>query len=93
MRLGRLGGLSVAARGRTNVAPARAAWEHALAAEFGITDDLAPGDRHRRMQAAMRVRMSRLARIRWAAKGRAPIVTPGSASDGGGNDDARPSTG
>ncbi len=34
VRLGRIGALTVHARGRTNVAPAREAWEQALAAEF-----------------------------------------------------------
>ena len=38
-RLGRLGALSGHARGKTNTAPARAAWEAALAAEFGMTSD------------------------------------------------------
>lgn len=64
-RLGRLGALTVHARGRTNVAPARAAWESALAAEFDIAVDLDPHERARRMGAAMRVRMSRLAEARW----------------------------
>jgi hypothetical protein len=68
VRLGRLGALTVHARGRTNTAPARAAWEAAIAAEYGITDDLEPRERQRRLEAAMRVRMSRLARARWAAK-------------------------
>jgi hypothetical protein len=68
VRLGRLGALTVHARGRTNVAPARAAWEADLAREFGISDDLDPDEHARRMRAALRVRMSRLARTRWGKK-------------------------
>lgn len=65
VRLGRLGALTVHARGRTNVGPARDAWRAALAAEFGITDELPPAERERRMRAAMRVRMARLSSARW----------------------------
>jgi hypothetical protein len=65
--LGRLGGLTVAARGRTNTRPAREAYEARIAAEFGIADDLEPAERRRRMAAALRVRMSRLARARWGS--------------------------
>jgi hypothetical protein len=68
VRLGRLGALTVHARGRTNVGPARAAWERALAAEHGITDDLEPGERERRVRAALRLRMTRLAMARWGNK-------------------------
>jgi hypothetical protein len=67
-RLGRIGALTVHARGRTNTRPARAAWEASLANEFGITEDLSPEERARRLDAAMRVRMLRLARCRWAKK-------------------------
>lgn len=63
-RNGRLGALTVHARGRTNTAPARTAWEQALATECGIRQDLDPAEHARRMQAAMRVRMSRLATAR-----------------------------
>jgi hypothetical protein len=73
-RLGRLGALTVHARGRTNVAPARAAWTEALAAEFGIGPDLDPDERERRMASALRVRMSRIAAARWAAKKKPPTV-------------------
>jgi hypothetical protein len=68
VRTGRLGALTVHARGRTNTGPARVAWEAALAAEFGITHDLDEDERRRRMAAAMRVRMVRLARQRWASR-------------------------
>ena len=68
MRLGRLGALTVHARGRTNTAPARVAWEAALAAEYGIGPDLDPAERDSRLRAAMRVRMSRLASARWGKK-------------------------
>jgi hypothetical protein len=67
-RLGRLGALSVHARGRTNVGPARAAWELALADEFGIGDDLDPVEHRRRMDYALRVRMTALARARWSKR-------------------------
>jgi hypothetical protein len=77
-RLGRLGALTLHARGRTNVAPARAAWEQGLAAEFGIEVD-AP-DRERRLEAAMRVRMTRLAMSRWA-KREAPAPAKANASE------------
>ena len=67
-RLGRLGALTVHARGKTNVGPARRAWEAALAAEFGITDDLSPSERSKRMDHALRAKMTRLARARWATR-------------------------
>jgi hypothetical protein len=92
VRLGRVGALTVHARGRTNVAPAREAWEQALAAEFGITDELPPSERTRRLRLAMRVRMSRLARTRWANKKAAPaIVTPEAAQEARRARDERPS--
>lgn len=65
VRLGRLGGLTTAARGAHNTRPGREAWERALAAEFGITEDLDPAERKRRLDAALRVRMARVARARW----------------------------
>jgi hypothetical protein len=68
VRLGRLGGLTTAARGRSNTRPAREAWERGLAAEFQISDDLPLAERNRRLDAAMRVRMARLARRRWAKR-------------------------
>lgn len=68
VRLGRIGALTVHARGRTNTAPARAAWEAALAAEFAIPDDIDAAERARRLDHALRVRMSRLASARWAKK-------------------------
>lgn len=68
VRLGRLGALVTHARGRTNVAPARAAWLARLATEFGITDETPPEERSKRLEYAMRVRMTELARTRWAAR-------------------------
>jgi hypothetical protein len=71
-RLGRLGALTVHARGRTNTGPARVAWEAGLAAEFGITDELSEGERQKRLEAAMRVRMARLAMTRWQKRTAGP---------------------
>jgi hypothetical protein len=77
VRLGRLGALTVHARGRTNTAPARAAWEAKLAAEVGLDDTLDPVERDRRMGYAMRIRMTRLAMQRWGTQKAAPaIVVP-----------------
>jgi len=66
VRLGRLGALTVHARGRTNTGPARAAWEARLAADAGIPDDAPAAERARRMEYALRARMTRLAQARWA---------------------------
>jgi hypothetical protein len=88
-RTGRLGALTVHARGRTNVAPARIAWEASLAAEFGIGPDLDPAERDRRMRLAMRVRMSRLATARWSTRKAIPAIgTPGMATSTEGTRDA-----
>ncbi len=77
VRLGRLGALTVHARGRTNTAPARAAWEAKLAAEVGLDDTLDPVERDRRMGYAMRIRMTRLAMQRWGTQKAVPaIVVP-----------------
>lgn len=84
-RLGRLGALTVHARGRTNTTPAREAWEANVAAEFGIGEDLDPAERARRMDAAVRVRMTKLARTRWANK-KPSTVTETSVEGGGGDD-------
>lgn len=65
---GRLGGLTTAARGRHVTGPARAAWEARVAAEFGIDESLDPAERARRFDAALRVRMTRLAAARWGKK-------------------------
>lgn len=65
VRLGRLGALTVHARGQTNVAPARAAWLAKLAAEAGIDETVSPEERDRRLGFAMRERMTRLAMSRW----------------------------
>lgn len=71
VRLGRMGALTVHARGRTNTGPAREAWESNVAAEFGIGEDIDAVERERRMDAAMRVRMTRLANARWASRKKA----------------------
>ena len=89
VRLGRLGALTVIARGRTNTAPARAAWEAALAAEFEIGPEIDEAERKRRLAAALRVRMARLARARWANKRKAaPAVERPEAAKGGRRDRA-----
>lgn len=71
VRLGRLGALELHARGLTNVAPARAAWEAKLAADAGIDDTTPPAEAKRRAELAMRARMTRLAMARWSKRGRA----------------------
>ena len=82
VRLGRLGGLTVAARGRSNTRPARLAWERALDAEYGIDEDLDPQERERRRRAAMRVRMTNLARSRWGhRKAVSEISSPETAAE------------
>jgi hypothetical protein len=68
VRLGRLGALTVHARGRTNTAPARAAWEAGLAAEVDPDGSLTPEERAKRVQFAMRARMTRLAMARWGKR-------------------------
>lgn len=78
VRSGRLGALSVHARGRTNTGPARTAWEAKLAAEAGITEDVSPAERERRLKYALRARMIRLNAARWGNR-RAPS-SPGSAA-------------
>ncbi len=66
MKLGRLGALVLHSRGLTNTAPARAAWEAAIAAEAGIGPNLPEAERRRRMDFALRARMARLNEARWA---------------------------
>jgi len=68
VRLGRLGALTVHARGRTNVGPARAAWEAKLRADAGIDESVSPEEAKRRAELALRVRMTRLAMARWSKK-------------------------
>jgi hypothetical protein len=68
VRLGRLGALTVHARGRTNVGPARAAWLAKLAAEVDPDGFLSPDERGRRVQFALRARMTRLAMARCGHK-------------------------
>jgi hypothetical protein len=88
VRLGRLGALTVHARGRTNTAPAREAWVAKLQAEIDPDGSLTPDEIARRMQFAMRARMTRLAMARWgpssqrraaARKEAAPDVETGAA--------------
>ncbi len=88
VRLGRLGALTVHARGRTNTAPARAAWEATIAAEVDPDGSLAPAELERRMEYAMRARMTRLAMARWSTRKTAPVdETSGTVVAGGhGND-------
>ena len=82
VRTGRLGGLTTAARGAHVTVPGRRAWEAALAAEYGITDDLPEPERRRRMDAALRLRMSRMARARWGnRKAGAAIGSPAPAKE------------
>lgn len=82
VRLGRLGALSVHARGRTNVGPARAAWEAKLAAEVDPDGSLSPVELERRVGYAMRARMMRLAMARWGNKKATPAdVKPGAAME------------
>lgn len=66
VRLGRLGALTVHARGRTNTGPARAAWEAKMAAEVDPDGTLTDDERKRRLEFAMRARMTRLAMTRWS---------------------------
>jgi hypothetical protein len=65
VRTGRLGALTVHARGRTNVAPARAAWLANIAAEIDPDQQLDPVELERRMRYALRARMLRLNAARW----------------------------
>jgi hypothetical protein len=71
VRAGRLGGLTVAARGRVNTAPARAARLARLAERYGIPPDLDPVERDRRMRAALRAEMTKVAAARWRRQGAA----------------------
>ncbi len=73
MRTGRLGALSVHARGKTNTGPARAAWEAKLAAEVDPDGSLTPDERARRTHFALRARMTRLSMARWGR----PTPPPG----------------
>ena len=68
VRLGRLGALELHARGRTNVGPARAAWEARLRAEAGIDESVPEAEAKRRAALALRARMTRLARARWGKR-------------------------
>lgn len=78
VRLGRLGALTVHARGRTNTGPARAAWEAKLAAEAGITEDVPADERERRLKYALRARVIRLNAARWG--NRSDPASPGAAA-------------
>lgn len=74
VRLGRLGALTVHAHGRTNTAPARAAWEAKLAAEVDPDGTLTADERQRRVAYAMRIRMTRLAMARWGNRKAAAAI-------------------
>jgi hypothetical protein len=86
---GRLGGLTTKARGAHVTGPARLAWEAKLAAEFGIPDDLPPAERRERLDAAQRVRMSRVARKRWSSTKKPARVTETSRAGQEDRDDTR----
>jgi hypothetical protein len=79
VRLGRLGALTLHATGKTNTAPARAAYLAGIAAEAGIEPDLSPEERSRRMSVAMRARMIRLNEARWSKSRNASTVADASA--------------
>ena len=68
VRLGRLGALVLHASGKTNTHAATQAWQAKLAAEVDPTGTLSEGVRERRVQFALRARMTRLAMARWAKK-------------------------
>lgn len=68
VRLGRLGALTLHAQGKTNTGPARAAWEAKLRAEIDPDGTLAPEELARRMEFAIRARMTRLAMARWSKR-------------------------
>ena len=84
VRFGRLGALTVHARGRTNTAPARAAWEAKRLAEIDPEGVLSGAERERRFSYAMRARMTRLAMARWGSKkaGAANLASPARGPDG-----------
>jgi hypothetical protein len=88
-RLGRLGALTVHAKGRTNTGPATRASMEALAAEFGIGPDLDPAERERRMRLALRVRGTRLAEARWGPRRLDKKPAPVSATIGDGREARR----
>ena len=94
MRLGRLGALTLHATGKTNTAPARAAYLASVAAEAGIDPDLPPAERARRMGHALRARMIRLNEARWSKTRKAAkdVATPATAMRGGRRDRARPNS-
>jgi hypothetical protein len=80
-RLGRLGALTVHARGRTNVGPARAAWLATIAAEVDPRGELPPEQLAKRMDYALRLRMTRLAMVRWGQKRAAGPTTKPTAQE------------
>lgn len=91
VRAGRLGALTVHARGRTNTGPARRAWEAGIAAEVDPDGALGPEELARRTEYAMRVRMTRLAMRRWGGKKKAgPAPDMPDPAEGDGDDTAGP---
>jgi hypothetical protein len=77
----RLGGLSTAARGHVNTAPARAAFASRFYAD--LPDDLAPAERERRAEANKRLYYARLAykSVRSRSKKKAGPADIGPASE------------
>lgn len=71
VQTGRMGALAVHARGKTNTGPARAAWLAKIEAEVDPDGALDPEERARRVEYALRLRMTELARRRWKPKERA----------------------
>jgi hypothetical protein len=87
---GRLGGLTTAARGHVNTAPAREAFLARFEREVDPAGTLSPAERARRADAARRLHMSRLAyrsvRSRSKRKAAPAIESPGAAApEGHGN--------
>jgi hypothetical protein len=74
VRLGRLGALTVHAAGKTNTAPARAAWEAKILAEVDPDGTLTADERARRREFAMRLRMTRLAMARWSHRNKKAVA-------------------
>jgi hypothetical protein len=64
VRLGRLGGLTAHALGRTNTGPARAAQAARMVAEVDPDGSLTADERARRVASALRVRMTRVSMAR-----------------------------
>lgn len=81
----RLGGLTTAARGHTNVGPAHAPFASRFYA--GIPDDLPQAERDRRAHAAKRAYFTRLALASSRARSKKPALVIETAEDGRGDVD------